>query len=314
MLLSIVNISHLFPAKRSLWGKPETYVRALTDISLEIANGDILGLVGESGCGKSTLGRCAVGLIRPSQGDIYWDGGKLDKSSSSNEKQSRMNYQMVFQNPYASLNPRQKVKSMFLEALTMRAGNSGLGNEEETIKELVEQVGLSRNDLMKYPHQFSGGQRQRLALARVLALNPKLIVLDEALSSLDITLQAAMISLLKEINETKQISYLFISHDLKLVGQLSRRLFVMYLGHVVESGPTDKILGNPRHPYTQILLASSEGRTIPLHGDPPSPTQIQKGCPFNSRCPVVEEKCRNEVQTLKNINRNWQVSCWKASN
>jgi dipeptide transport system ATP-binding protein len=230
-------------------------------------------------------------------------------------KHLRLDFQMVFQNPYASLNPRQNVKSMLREAFgTVAALKEDREPREIKIQELIERIGFSRSDLQKYPHQFSGGQRQRLALARVLALNPKLIVLDEALSSLDVSIQASVLNLLKEINERDGVGYLFISHDLRIVGNLSQRVMVMYLGKTMEVGPTEKVLIRPRHPYTQILLSSSDGKNIPLRGDPPSPTNMANGCPFSSRCPVVENRCKEEAQTLKKIENRWEVACWKASN
>ena len=287
----------------------------MTDVSLEMVSNEILGVVGESGCGKSTLGRCAVGLIYPQKGEVLWAGNKTDSMETDTYKRLRLDYQMVFQNPYASLNPRQNVKSMLNEAFgRLEARKENRESQEIKIQELLSRIGFSRSDLEKYPHQFSGGQRQRLALSRVLALNPKLIVLDEALSSLDVSIQTSILNLLKEINERDGVGYMFISHDLRIVGNLSHRVMVMYLGQIVEVGPTVNVLSQPRHPYTQILLSSSDGKIIPLRGDPPSPTERTKGCPFSSRCPIAEKRCNDEVQSLEKAENRWEVACWKALN
>jgi oligopeptide/dipeptide ABC transporter ATP-binding protein len=312
LLLSLVNVSHRFTGRKTFWGAPETYVYALNDVSLDIERGEILGVVGESGCGKSTLGRCAIGLIRPTEGNVEWDGNDISDSGHGSVPLLRSSYQMVFQNPYASLNPRQKTKSMLEEALHKVKRKKEIGPHDGIITTLIERVGLSVKDLNKYPHQFSGGQRQRIALARVLALNPKLIILDEPLSSLDVTTQSSILNLLKAINERTGVGYLFISHDLRIVGDLSDRVAVMYLGKIVELGPTDKVLEQPRHPYTQVLLAASEGKHIFLNGDPPSPTKLLQTCPFTSRCPLVENRCKESPQKLEKIGENWRVACWKA--
>jgi len=312
LLLSLVNVSHRFPGRKTLWGTPESYVHALTDVSLELASGEILGVVGESGCGKSTLGRCAVGLIRPEVGTVRWNGEDIFSLEPDSAGKLRSGYQMVFQNPYASLNPRQLVGSMLREAVQQAGSNDGEKEKEDKVNQLTEQVGMSRADLRKYPHQFSGGQRQRLALARVLALNPKMIVLDEPLSSLDVSIQSSILKLLKNINENMGVGYLFISHDLQIVGSLSHRVLVMYLGKIVEEGPTNRVLSQPRHPYTQILLSSSEGKFSGLKGDPPSPTMEPRGCPFSSRCPLSEKKCGETSQDLLIVEKGWKVACWKA--
>ncbi len=274
--------------------------------------GEILGLIGESGCGKSTLGRLAVGLLQPTGGDIYWEGNELKSLSANLKQELRLRFQMVFQNPYASLNPRLKVKSMLRETLNQVSTHQELPNLQNRTNELLEQVGLSKEDNIKYPHQFSGGQRQRIALARALAMNPKLIVLDEPLSSLDITLQSSILKLLKGINTKLGMAFLFISHDLQTVNHFSHRVAVMYLGKIVEYGPTEGVLDRPTHPYTQILLSSSQGRLMPLEGDTPSPTKIPLGCPFHTRCPLVESRCREEEQSLRLVRNDWKTACWKA--
>lgn len=310
MLLSVQEITKLFPVQRGLLGRPTAFVKALNDVSFDVEKGQITGIVGESGCGKSTLGRCVVGLYPPTDGTILWEGSALGNIPQDQRLEYQRKFQMVFQNPFASLNPRQKIASILLEPLDVH----GLLNPWERldfVKELLVRVGLSETDLEKYPHEFSGGQRQRIGLARALVCQPDLVVLDEPVSSLDVSVQASILNLLAQLNRERKIAYLFISHDLQVVGYLSQRLLVMYLGKIVEEGNTTEVLGNPRHPYTEILLAASMGEQRRITGEPPDPAQTPAGCPFHPRCPYAEERCRQEKQELLGPKGGWKVACWK---
>lgn len=310
MLLSVEKISKTFPVARGMLGNPTAFIKALEDISFNVETGQILGIVGESGCGKSTLGRCVVGLYEPTDGKVLWDGKETRKLPASERQEVRRRFQMLFQNPFASLDPRQKVKDLLWEPLQVR-GFLGSHEKSSFVQELLGKVGLVPGDLEKYPHEFSGGQRQRLALARSLACQPQLIVLDEPVSSLDVSVQASILNLLSKLNQDQKISYLFISHDLQVVGYLSHRVMVMYLGRVVEEGETEKVLANPLHPYTKVLLQASRGQKAAISGEPPSPVNIPSGCAFHPRCPYAEKRCREERQELAGVKETWKVACWK---
>jgi len=311
MLLSIVNLRKEFPVSRDLFGTPSVHVRAVDGVSFEVHEGEIVGLVGESGCGKSTVGKCAVGLFPPTSGSVSWKGETWVGLDPGPLHRLRSKYQLVFQNPFASLNPRQRVKEILGEPLRVRAGQ-GIDGGIETVQALLEQVGLSPNSLEKFPHEFSGGQRQRIALARALALEPDFMVLDEPISSLDVSIQASILNLLARVNEEKRIAYLFISHDLQVVSYLSHRVMVMYLGRIVEEGMTKEVLQRPRHPYTRILLEAARGGKVAVQGEPPSPVKVPSGCAFHPRCPFAEARCREEVQVLEPQAPGWKVACWKS--
>lgn len=310
MLLSVQKIAKHFPVQRGFWGKPTAFVKAVDGVSFDMAPGETVGVVGESGCGKSTLGRCVVGLYEPTGGSVSWDDLEVQKIPVDQRRSYQRKYQMVFQNPFASLNPRQTIKEILLEPLEVHRLLKPV-ERVEWVKGLLGQMGLSAQDLPKYPHEFSGGQRQRIGLARAMACQPDLIVLDEPVSSLDVSVQASILNLLSQLNREKKISYLFISHDLQVVGYLSRRLLVMYLGRVVEEGEAREVLSKPRHPYTQVLLASSEGRGAKIDGEPPNPAAAPLGCPFHPRCVHVENRCRTENQLLLNDAKGWKTACWK---
>jgi oligopeptide transport system ATP-binding protein len=310
MLLSVQKIAKYFPVERGLLGNPTAFVKAVDDVSFEMEDGQIVGVVGESGCGKSTLGRCVTGLYEPTEGSVLWHGLDRREMSAPKKREFQRNFQMVFQNPFASLNPRQKIGEILQEPLEVH----GLMKPSERmafVKELLGRVGLSEADLKKYPHEFSGGQRQRIGLARALACKPDLIVLDEPVSSLDVSVQASILNLLSRLNGELKISYLFISHDLQVVGYLSQRVLVMYLGKVVESGETTKVLKSPRHPYTKTLLAATDGKRVKITGEPPNPANIPSGCSFHPRCPYAEERCKSEKQALAETENAWKVACWK---
>ena len=310
MLLSLQQVTKDFPVQRGLLGQPTAFVKAVNGISVDMEPGQILGVVGESGCGKSTLGRCAVGLYQPTSGTVLWEGREPFGLGDAKRKELQRKFQMVFQNPYASLNPRQKIQDILLEPLEVH-NLLNVGERLGFVEDLLEQVGLSSGDLGKYPHEFSGGQRQRVGLARAMACQPDLIVLDEPVSSLDVSVQASILNLLSRLNWERKIAYLFISHDLQVVGYLSQRLLVMYLGRVVEEGKTGEVLARPRHPYTQVLLEASEGRGIKIEGEPPNPAHAPSGCPFHPRCAFAEGRCRTDNQQLLGDKTGWKVACWK---
>jgi oligopeptide/dipeptide ABC transporter ATP-binding protein len=310
MLLSIQKIAKHFPVQRGLLGRTTAFIKALDEVSLEIESAQVVGVVGESGCGKSTLGRCVVGLYDPTLGTIWWDGKEKKGLGERQRRALQKQYQMVFQNPFASLNPRQRVLDILREPLEVH-GLLKPSERIEFVKELLGKVGLSAEDVKKYPHEFSGGQRQRIGLARAMACQPDLIVLDEPVSSLDVSVQASILNLLSQLNQERRIAYLFISHDLQVVGYLSQRLLVMYLGRVVEEGITDNILRSPRHPYTRVLLEASEGKGVKIQGEPPNPSQLPTGCFFHPRCAFAEDRCRAEKQQLLEDSQGWKVACWK---
>jgi len=310
MLLSVRKIIKEFSVQRGLLGTPTAFLKAVNEVSFDVEAGEVVGVVGESGCGKSTIGKCIVGLHEPTQGQVLWNDKDAVLLKKEEKRALRREFQMVFQNPFSSLNPRQKIKDVLLEPLEV---HHLLKQSERLsfVKELLTQVGLTAADLQKYPHEFSGGQRQRIGIARAMACQPRLMVLDEPVSSLDVSVQASILNLLVKLNQAQKISYLFISHDLQVVGYISHRVLVMYLGRVVEEGKVEQVLQKPKHPYTQVLLKASLGSAVALKGEPPNPVNAPKGCPFSARCPYVEDRCLAEKQDLQEIEGRWRVACWK---
>ena len=307
----IVSIDHLktyFKVGKGL-GKKQI-VKAVDDISLDICRGETVGLVGESGCGKSTLGRTIVKINEPTEGRILVKGKDISKLSGAGMKEFRKSVQLIFQDPYASLNPRMTVGEIIREPMVIHHVYPTRQEQDERVVELLRIVGLRPDHIRRYPHEFSGGQRQRISIARTLALNPEFIVCDEPISALDVSIQAQIINLLKRIQKEMGIAYLFIAHDLSMVKHISDRIGVMYLGHMVELGSSRELYAMPMHPYTRALLSAVPipdpvtGKTrkrIILGGELPSPLDPPSGCPFRTRCPDAMERCALERPRLKEI-------------
>jgi oligopeptide/dipeptide ABC transporter ATP-binding protein len=307
MILQVKNLKKYYPSKRGL-------LKAVDDVSFAIAAGETLGLVGESGCGKSTLGRTLLRLKEATSGSVLFDNKNIFDFSPSALKQWRKEAQLIFQDPYASLNPRMTAEDTISEPFYIH----NLVPTKERIHELFEQVNLSPAHRRRFPHEFSGGQRQRIGIARALALMPRFIVCDEPISALDVSVQAQIVNLLKELQKTLQLTYLFISHDLRMVKYVADRVGVMYLGTLVELAPTSKLYTTPLHPYTEALLSAvpipdpqiEKKRTrIVLSGEVPSPLNPPKGCPFCTRCPKVMDICHKERPKLLEVSPGHKVAC-----
>lgn len=317
-LLQVEHLQLFYPVRSGLFGKKH-FVRAVDDVSLVIRKGETVGLVGESGCGKSSLGRAIVRLETPQNGRILLNGRDLLPLKGGKLRRCRRDLQMIFQDPYGSLNPRLSIRSALDEVLRL---HSGLDKAARTARaeELMTMVGLDPSQLDRYPHQFSGGQRQRIGIARALASAPALIVADEPVSALDVSVQASIINLLQEIREKTGTAFLFIAHDLAVVEHISSRIAVMYLGKIMESGPSHEVCAAPRHPYTRALLSAvptiqQDGRKrILLNGDVPSPLSPPEGCPFHPRCPYAQERCRKECPPLLEDASGRAVRCFTPLN
>ena len=311
-LLELKELKVHFP-QRSGWFAPERSVKAVDNVSLVLNPGEIIGLVGESGCGKSTLGRAAVRLEVPTSGKVLIDGKDLYGISGRELKDLQGRYQMIFQDPYGSLNPRLTVFSAIDEVLSLRNRYSP-GERREQAAALLQRVGLSADVLGRFPHQFSGGQRQRIGIARALAASPGFIVADEPVSALDVSVQAAIVNLLEDIRNTEGTAFLFIAHDLAVVEHISDRIMVMYLGHIVESAPAGELVVSPRHPYTRALLSAvpslkKNNSPVMLKGELPSPLDPPGGCPFHPRCPYAKDICRAYMPELKK-NGDHETACF----
>ena len=313
-LLLVEDLQLFYPVRSGLFGK-KRFVRAVDGVSLEIRKGETVGLVGESGCGKSSLGRAIVRLETPQSGRILLNGRDLLPLTGKALRQCRRDLQMIFQDPYGSLNPRLSIRSALDEVLRLHSGLDKAARSARA-EELMTMVGLDPSQLDRYPHQFSGGQRQRIGIARALASNPALIVADEPVSALDVSVQASVINLLQEIREKTGTAFLFIAHDLAVVEHISNRIVVMYLGKIMESGPSHEVCSSPRHPYTRALLSAvptiqPDGRKrILLNGDVPSPLSPPDGCPFHPRCPYAQERCRRECPPLQKDASGRAVRCF----
>jgi len=309
-------LSKKFPVGRTLLGRPRAFVHAVTDVDVTLVPGETLGLVGESGCGKSTLGRLLLRLIEPTSGDVRFEGRSLGGLKGRELRALRRSMQIVFQDPYGSLNPRMRVEAIVGEGLLIhRIGTRA--ERRAKVRELLDLVGLSPEAATRYPHEFSGGQRQRIGIARALALGPKFVVADEAVSALDVSIQAQILNLLQDLQQRLSLTLLFISHDLRVVEHIADRVAIMYLGRIVEEGPRAVVYGAARHPYTRALLSAvpvpDPTRTPArqeLSGEPPSPVSPPSGCAFHPRCPHAEARCRAEIPPLEQGADGRAVACW----
>jgi oligopeptide transport system ATP-binding protein len=314
-LLEVKNLKKYFPIKGGVFSKTIGYVYAVDDISFTLNKGETLGLVGESGCGKSTTGRAVLRLIEPTDGEVRFENQEITRLDKGDMRALRREMQIIFQDPYASLNPRMTVGSIIGEPLEIHKIARG-AEKEERVASLLQKVGLRAEDMRKYPHEFSGGQRQRIGIARALALNPKLIVCDEPVSALDVSIQAQVINLLDDLQKDLGLSYLFIAHNLHVVEHISDRVAVMYLGKIVELASDTELYANPQHPYTEALLSAVpipdptvKKKRIILEGDVPSPINPPSGCHFHTRCPYKEKICEEVEPEFKDIGGGHWVAC-----
>lgn len=314
-ILEVNNLKQYYPIKGGFFRRTIGQVKAVDGISFKINEGETMGLVGESGCGKSSAGRSILRLQTPTDGTVLFDGEDITKIQGRKLREARQGFQMVFQDPYASLNPLQMVGDIVAEPIKNYHKLSKTELEKE-VKTLLVKVGLNTEDYYKYAHEFSGGQRQRVGIARALALKPKLIILDEPVSALDVSVQSQVLNLLDDLQEEFNLSYLFIAHDLSVVKHVSDYIGVMYLGHIVEQGPADEIYSNPKHPYTQALISAipeidpdKRKERILLTGDLPSPANPPTGCPFHTRCPIAQEACKTTKPKYKEVSQNHFAAC-----
>ena len=316
VLLDVQHLTKLFAAETNFFGKATSYVHAVDDVSFQIKRGEAFGLVGESGCGKTTVGKMLVNLLRPTSGKIIFDGKDLTAMKDSERKSYCKDIQLIFQDPYASLNPRMRIADIIAEPIDIAGIYKTREERDARVEEIMQAVGLDLAFKYRYPHEFSGGQRQRVGIARALAVNPKLIVCDEPVSALDVSIQAQVLNLLDDLKEEFGLTYLFIAHGLNVVKHVSDRVGVMYLGRIMEIAPKRSLYADPLSPYTQALLSAiprrdpSEPKTrIHLQGDVPSPANPPSGCPFHNRCPQCMGICKETMPQAKDMGGGHLVSC-----
>jgi oligopeptide transport system ATP-binding protein len=315
-LLQVKGLTKYFPLKGGLLSREVDRVHAVDGVSFSIAAGETLGMVGESGCGKSTTGRCILRLIEPSSGEVRFNGQDVTAMNPQALREVRRDMQIIFQDPFASLNPRMTVEAIIGEALTIHKLTRSPADYQARVVDLLETVGLNADHMRRFPHEFSGGQRQRIGIARALAVSPKLIVCDEPVSALDVSIQAQVINLLEDLQAKMGLTYLFIAHDLSVVEHISNRVAVMYLGRVVEIAPSRDLYTRPKHPYTEALLSAvpipdpkAKKQRIVLTGDVPNPVNRPSGCHFHPRCPKATERCKVEEPVLKAVGTQHQAAC-----
>jgi oligopeptide/dipeptide ABC transporter ATP-binding protein len=314
-LLEVKRLTKHYPVRRGVFGRVTGRVHAVDDVSFDIAEGETLGLVGESGCGKSTTGKAILRLIEPTSGSIAWRGRRIEALGTRAMRPVRRELQAVFQDPYSSLNPRMRAADIVAEPMR-NFGGAGRGEIAERVAMLFGKVGLRADQMVKYPYEFSGGQRQRLGIARALAPHPRLIVCDEPVSALDVSVQAQVINLLMDLQNELGLSYLFVAHDLAVVEHISHRVAVMYLGKIVELTDKRSLFASPQHPYTEALLSAvpvpdprARRKRIILKGDVPSPTRPPPGCRFHTRCPYAVERCRVEEPAMRELRPGHFAAC-----
>jgi oligopeptide/dipeptide ABC transporter ATP-binding protein len=317
-ILQVEGLKKHFPIRRGFFQRIAGRVKAVSDVSFQIAKGQTLGLVGESGCGKTTVARLILKLLDADAGQITFMGQDITDLSEKEMKPLRTEIQIIFQDPYGSLNPRMTVGQSIAEGLLV-SGIRGNTVQKERLEQLLQMVGLSASTMDRYPHEFSGGQRQRIGIARALSVEPALIICDEPVSALDVSIQAQIINLLKDLQDQLGLSYLFISHDLNVVGYLCTEVAVMYKGHIVEYAPADEIFDNPNHPYTNLLLSAAPDSKMEeiqseINTDVDAPEALSKsaGCSFVRKCTIKEARCEDDKQAFKKVGENHYVRCWKA--